>query len=47
MALVYMEVAQRCKFPMVGLNMPAHFMITPLVRCLPRSLHKPGPWCAS
>lgn len=32
MALVYMEVAQRCKLPMVGLNMPAHFMLTPLVR---------------
>lgn len=35
MALVYMEVAQRCKFPMLGLNMPAHFMLTPLVRGAP------------
>lgn len=32
MALLYLEVAQRCKFPMIGLNMPAHFMLTPLVR---------------
>ena len=31
LALVYLEVAQRCEFPMLGLNLPGHFMLTPKV----------------
>lgn len=30
-ALLYTELARRVGFPMVGVNLPAHFMIRPLV----------------
>jgi regulator of sirC expression with transglutaminase-like and TPR domain len=30
-ALLYMELARRVGFPMVGVNLPAHFMIRPVV----------------
>lgn len=30
LSLVYMELARRVSFPMVGVNLPAHFMIRPL-----------------
>ncbi|KAK3269915.1 hypothetical protein CYMTET_21663 [Cymbomonas tetramitiformis] len=30
LSLVYMELARRVDFPMVGVNLPAHFMIRPL-----------------
>jgi len=30
-ALLYMELARRVGFPMVGVNLPAHFMIRPMV----------------
>ncbi len=31
LALVYMEVAQRLDFPMVGVGMPGHFLVRPTV----------------
>ncbi|MBW4468642.1 MAG: transglutaminase-like domain-containing protein [Pegethrix bostrychoides GSE-TBD4-15B] len=31
LSLVYLEIAQRIGFPMVGINMPGHFLIRPLV----------------
>lgn len=31
LSLVYLEIAQRINFPMVGINMPGHFLIRPAV----------------
>lgn len=31
LSLVYLEIAQRVGFPMVGVNMPGHFLIRPVV----------------
>lgn len=31
LSLVYLEIAQRISFPMVGINMPGHFLIRPMV----------------
>ena len=31
LALVYLEVAQRLDFPMVGVGMPGHFLVRPMV----------------
>ncbi len=29
LSVVYLEIAQRLDFPMVGVNMPGHFLIRP------------------
>ena len=31
LSLVYLEIAQRIGFPMVGVNMPGHFLIRPVI----------------